>query len=269
MAIESLDNQIKSQIEKALGNDPKQIGTIFECLQQNHNNLEETAKQLGHKSSGGVRAYQNYIDALYHDYKTDSSIRATQTKRQLRSFLKRHQSNFSGDTIAHIKKAISYYDEISELDKNVQKEEETSIRKLKEFENTDSIYVYSFSHYIKHPHIEYDDGFNDDRYMLKVGRTSSSVISRIKNQTAAMPEEPTIYFVFGLGSSNLTLEQAEKKFHDHLNVIGHRRAKDTGGGKEWFLTNFDTIESIANLMLLEVSYDLSKDDSSSSTEHIV
>ena len=92
--------------------------------------------------------------------------------------------------------------------------------------------------------------------MLKIGRTTNSVLQRVYQQRTAMPEDPVLYFVFGLGESDFSLDEAEKKVHDHLNVIGHRRASNSGGGREWFLTNFDSVLSVAEILKLELEFDL-------------
>ena len=60
--------------------------------------------------------------------------------------------------------------------------------------------------------------------------------------------------------SGYSLVEAEKKIHEHLTAIGHTRAKNTGGGKEWFLTNFESVVSTASLLRLELEFDVSVED---------
>lgn len=124
--------------------------------------------------------------------------------------------------------------------------------KFMEISNKEKIYAYSFPHYVTHPHIENQDGFSDKRYMLNIGRTTNEASKRVFQQRTAMPEDPVLYYVFNLGESGHTLEETERKIHDHLKTIGHRRATDSGGGKEWFLTNFESVVSTADLLRLEL-----------------
>ena len=92
--------------------------------------------------------------------------------------------------------------------------------------------------------------------MLKVGRTKSSAHARVMKQKTSMPEDPVLYYVFTAESTDRSLEVIERKFHDHLNAIGHRRSSDSGGGTEWFLTNFGTIVSTAELLSLSLEFEL-------------
>ena len=174
--------------------------------------------------------------------------------------MKRHKGEFDDSTVSYIQNSIRYYNEISTEESGVREEINSSIERLENIENKERIYVYSFPHYVKHPSIESEDGLTDERYMLKIGMTSVEVVKRIKQQKTAMPEDPVLYYVFSLGKSNLSLAEAEKKLHDHLRSIGHRRPTDAGGGTEWFVTNFETIMSCSGLMGLNVEYALLEHD---------
>ena len=250
------EENVRNQIEEALETDPKRIGDVYNLWEKYDDDYNAIANELDLENVAGVYAYINYIFGIFSDFNTESPGKASQVSKQLNSFLKRHIDEFDESTITYIQKSIAYYDQISLQERKVIDEGEKSIRVLQDIEDKDRIYVYSFPHYVRYPHIESEDGYSDERYMLKIGRTTSSAFRRIRQQSTSMPEDPILYYVFTLGDSDLSLEDAETMIHDHLKTIGHRRSANAGGGREWFLTNFDSIVAIAELIGLELEYAL-------------
>ena len=119
-----------------------------------------------------------------------------------------------------------------------------------------SVYAYTFPHYFENPYVEQDEDINimKARTMIKVGMTTKETHKRILEQKTGMPENP-LYLLGWKVKSETKAKNLEKLFHNHLNAIGHVRKKGTGGGKEWFLTNIDTLESVGVLLGLELIHD--------------
>lgn len=92
------------------------------------------------------------------------------------------------------------------------------------------------------------------RTMIKVGMTTKEILKRIHEQKTGMPENP-LYLLGWKVKDETKPKEIEGKFHAHLSAIGHVRKKSVGGGKEWFLTNLDTLESTGNLLGLELIHD--------------
>ena len=138
------EKDILEQIEDALRKDPNRIGDVFRSWEENEDDYDAIASDLGWESTSTVYAYMNYIDGIFQDFETDSPGKAIQVSRQINSFLKRNSSKFDKPTLKYVESAISFYDEISKEEKNVLHEGENSITKLKEIVNKERIYVYSY-----------------------------------------------------------------------------------------------------------------------------
>ena len=216
---EICDKDIHNQIETALLEDPKRIGDIYRLWGDYEGNYERIRDELGLEGTAGISAYLNYIDAIFRDFSTKSAGKALQTKRQLVSFLGRHEKRFEEKTKEYMRDAIKFYEEISREENLLTKEAESSNSKFAEIAELEKIYVYSFPHYVDRPHIEAQDGLSGERYMLKIGRTKNDAEKRIFQQTTGMPESPVLYYVFSLGVSGYSLVEAEKKIHEHLTAI--------------------------------------------------
>ena len=247
---------IREEIEAALKKDETRLGDVFN---QGDRPSEEIASKLGVPTSGFVSNCRRHIAAI-QEGKIPTTIKtALETARAMRGFLKRHEE-LSDDAQNTLKGIEAKCEKVAQDDVLAEKEEAANKernRKLdRKLERTPGIYVYSYPHYRNHPHIPDEDGVTDARKMMKVGMSGVGARKRIFGQTAAMPEEPVILYLFtGVGevrfsecSDDELLKKVEKQIHGHLEAIGHRRRRDAGGGNEWFLTNEATIESTANLL---------------------
>lgn len=247
-------DKYKEEIDAALGKDDTRLGEVFR-LEREGRSPGEIANELGVATKGFVYSHRQYIDAIREGKISTATTLASQTGSTVRGFLKRHEelSNVAQNTLKEVEAKC---EEVARDDALAEKEEAANKERNRKLERTPGIYVYSYPHYLKHPHISPEDGVTDKRMMMKVGMSEVDAKERIFGQTAAMPEEPvTLYLFTGVGevrfsecSDNELLKKVEKKIHKHLEAIGHKRRRDAGGGKEWFLTNKDTIESTANLL---------------------
>ena len=165
----------------------------------------------------------------------------------------RSTHDISEDTSSIVDEIINDLLVRSEDSNLIAKENRENKEKDKFFSGESGIYVYTYPHYRKYPEVESTDDATE-RYHLKVGKTVRSAKLRVSEQTAGMPEDPEpILLIVGkdqqpFGKHDDLLDKVEKTIHEHLGTIGHTKPGNTGGGKEWFLSNKETIVSIANLM---------------------
>ena len=242
---------VREEIEVALKKDKTRLGDVFN---QRDRPPEEIASTLGVATKGFVYSHRQYIDAIQEGKIPTATTLASQTGSAVRGFLKRHEELSEKARIA-LERIAEECDRQAQNKVLADKEEIENKKQSEELLKRPGIYVYSYPHYLKHPHILSQDGVTDERKMMKIGMSGVDARTRVFGQTAAMPEEPvTLYLFTGVGEvrfstcSDDELLGVEKKIHKHLENIGHRRSSDTGGGKEWFITNEKTIESIANLL---------------------
>lgn len=245
-------DEYREEIDAALKADPGRLGDVF---RRGDDPSGEIASELGVLTSGFVSNYRRHIVAIRKGKIPTKISTALETARAVRGFLKRHEE-LSDDAQNALKEIEAKCEEVARDDALAEKEEAANKERNRKLERTPGIYVYSYPHYLHHPHILGEDGVTDTRMMMKVGMSEVNVKERIFGQTAAMPEEPkTLYLFTRVGevrfsdcSDNELLRKTEKQIHGHLEAIGHRRRGDAGGGKEWFLTNKETVKSTANLL---------------------
>ena len=243
--------EYREEIDAALKADSGRLGGVF---REGDDSPGEIARALGVDTTGFVSNCRRHIAAI-QEGKIPTTIRtALETARAVRGFLKRHEELPEKARIA-LERIAEECDRQAQNKALADKEEIENKKQSEELLKRPGIYVYSYPHYLKHPHILSQDGVTDERKMMKIGMSGVDARTRVFGQTAAMPEEPvTLYLFTGVGEvrfstcSDDELLGVEKKIHKHLENIGHRRSNDTGGGKEWFITNEKTIESIANLL---------------------
>ena len=227
---------------------------------------EEIASALGVATKGFVSNYRKYIAAIQEGKIPTATTTALETARAVRGFLKKHKELSEKARIA-LERIAEECDRQAQNEALADKEEIENKKRSEELLKRPGIYVYSYPHYLKHPHIPDEDGVTDERMMMKVGMSGVDAKERIFGQTAAMPEEPVILYLFTgvekvefADKEDVRLGEVEKQIHDHLEAIGHRRRRDAGGGNEWFLTNMETIASTANLLGLDITYEYNPGD---------
>lgn len=94
----------------------------------------------------------------------------------------------------------------------------------------------------------------------KVGKTTKTAKERIYGQTkTAHPEPPHILRVYELKENGEDedafanrLDTTETEIHNHLFLAGHKESKIEGTGKEWFITNIQFLDDIAQMIGLEI-----------------
>ena len=239
------------EIDAALGADPTLKGDIFRGMRDTP--MAEMARVRG----GQVYKYRAYIAAIREGKIPAASTTAGQAASAVRGFLKRYTQSLSEGAQNELAGIAERCEEAARNPDRIEQEDEENKERNRKLAEKVGIYAYSYPHYLKYPYVKSEDGMTDDRTMIKVGMSAVGAKDRVFGQAAAMPEAPEILYIFTRvgaveflthNDNNELLRKLEKQIHDHLRAIGHTRRSDTGGGKEWFLTNEATIESVANLL---------------------
>ncbi len=251
------------EIDAALKKDKTRLGDVFN---QGDRSPEEIASELGVATKGFVYKLRKYIAAIREGEIPTATIMARDTAGAVRGFLKKHKELPEKARI-ELERIAEECDRQAQNEALADEEEIENKKRSEELLKRPGIYVYSFPHYLKHPHIPREDGVTDERKMMKVGMSGVDAKKRIFDQVTAMPEAPVILYLFTgvekvefADKEDVRLREVEKQIHDHLEAIGHRRRRDAGGGNEWFLTNMETIASTARLLGLDITYEYNPGD---------
>ena len=251
-------DEVSNEIRNLLEQDETALGQVYIALKKFGEN--ETQIQVSNKAKippGTVAAEYQIIKQLLQTGPLPSTTNQCLTiANGIRRFKNRSTLEISDITSSRIDAIVNDLLTKAEDPELVAKEKQKNIQKDEAFNNKAGIYVYTFPHYRTHPAVESTDD-TPERYHLKVGKTSIDAKTRIKQQTTGMPENPIpILLIVGeegkkFSDQTNSIDQLEKLIHEHLEIIGHARNRKKGGGKEWFLSNKETIVSIADLIGLE------------------
>ena len=257
----------REEIEAALENDQTRIGDVFRSQQSDENkSAQSIADELG-TTVGPVHSWRRSLETLFECKRiVGGTTEATQKASMLRAFAnsKRHASILSEATRRALHDLAEEHDRFaSDLDV-ITREGEVNEHALDSDDrlNVPGIYVYTYPHYNKSPVKPSQEDYTDDRTYLKIGVTEAAegVSKRIKQQIGevrtALPESPLILRIYN--ADGVDLKETEKKIQRHLDAADHsqiNRQRGSGVGMEWYLTHLKFLDSVADLLGLEVKYE--------------
>lgn len=236
----------------------RRIGQVWKRLGVGRTPVE-IADELGGQPNW-VYSYKRYISAIEEGGLPSAPSPARQCGRALRGFSRRHEDILSEDARSRMQDLANECDRIAG-DPQRQATEDQELRERTrdaESRRTSGIYVYSLPHYLKYPLEPSEDDDIDDRTCLKVGRSDTDVHDRVATQAraTAVPEDPILLRIYRPRDSvEEELKPVEDKIHDHLIAAGHKRSRQAGGRREWFVTSLRFLDSTADLIDLDIAFD--------------
>ena len=246
----SPSEQIVEEISQALRSNEGNLGIAFRLFESGITSPTEVANQGGIANSGYsgnlIRSIRSILDG---DIPRSPSIAAA-TGRTIGGLIR--VNKFTPDAKLYLQDLRSELDEYAynsdaiEVENSLLGSESDSL--INEVETVGGVYVYTFPTYLRVP-----AKLDPERFWLKIGMTERVVDMRIADQTrsTAMPEDPFVLRVYR--SDQLTNTELEKMFHKMLQAAGHYRTEARHGGKEWYATNLEFLDQIAETLNLRIS----------------
>lgn len=241
--------KVLDEIQRALRINEGNLGVVFRLFESGLTSPSEMVAEGGIANAGHASNLIRYIKSILQGNIPASPTRSEAAGRTIGGLIRAFE--FSSETRLYLQDLRSELDEHATNASAVQLEnaqlEKQSETLATVAEQSGGVYVYSFPAYIKTP-----AKTDPDRYWLKVGTTERIVGMRIADQTrsTAMPEDPLILRVYR--SENVSNSELEKKFHRILQSAGHNRTESKHGGKEWYATNLDFLDEIAETLGLKI-----------------
>ena len=253
----------REEVESALSEDETRLGEVWRLDRQGLK-PKEIAEKLGVDTWEFVYNQRRNIKAIVEGILPDSPTPAGQCGSTLRGFIKEHRASFSNATISLLQdradECARRANDPAKREEQEQKPEHQTSAAAKP--RGPGIYVYALPHYLDHPIDRSNKGKTNDRTYLKVGVSEKDAIKRFRQQAriTELPEPPILLRIYA-GSEGVDLAKVEKNIHKHLEDVGHFSNKKQGAGKEWFLTNLKSLDSVAELLdLKRFAFDSSADD---------
>jgi hypothetical protein len=248
-----LSNQALEELKEACRNDEKAMGKVFNLIEEGVTSSKDIVNNGGGGNIGAVGINKQILDAILLRQIPNSSNIATYAYRAINR-LEKLGGPFSPELTSYLSdleidlKAKSLDDTaIKQSLEDAEKESKNLERLLARVSN--AIYVYSYPTYLRAGTVE-----DPELYWFKIGFTDKEVGSRILSQArqTAMPEDPVIVRVYH--KPGALAQDLESKFHKTLDAFKQNRSahKNQRAGKEWFATDLEKLDAIADLLELTI-----------------
>ena len=252
-----LPETVRAELTRALNEADTQLGLVFQGMQANESNKQmiENKRSANH---GALANNRTIIKAIFGEGYPDGPSISRQVLSSVRQ-LERNNPWFSTETkewLAPIKEQLQ--SNIDNPDSQALSEEATEMEKVsgsleEELATLGGIYVYSYPHYIQYP----KDPISQ-RTLYKVGMSvrdpKKRVLQQVKGTTGtSTPEDPVIVRVYTCSDATVvdssdSPKTMEDKFHKLLHSAGHTRESTIVTNREWFLTDLDFLDTIAEVL---------------------
>ncbi|MCY4040302.1 MAG: GIY-YIG nuclease family protein [Gammaproteobacteria bacterium] len=253
----------KEEIEGALKEDEQRIGDVFREKSKHDNDPEAIRKALGVPTVGTIYIHLGAIQTLLECRRITKGPELARVRaRMLRSFADRHADLLTDGTKQRLLTLAHEHQNFAEDESTLAAAANRAKKHDEEQSGKPGIYVYTLPHYMNKPVFEPEEDDSNDRTYLKVGMSNRDAGKRVREQiTTALPEAPLILRRYELSDpKDAKYQELEKKMHEHLNAADHNQNRETGAGKEWFLTHLPFIDSTARLLGLVPVYEYERND---------
>lgn len=253
----------RDEISELIGAQESRIGEVH-LLRQQGLDPREIADHLGNATTGFT--YQCFAQigaALDGDVPNSASMirvvlpklntlvkqgRAGELSPPALQLLEEHREK--------VRSALELVDPADEARQEKQQEAEEE-QELGQLRGHAGIYAFSYGWYLDNPMLS-----ENDRTLIKVGRAvdvHKRLADHRRGARAHIPEPLVTIRVYSTGDGDLV--QIERSFHKLLETAGHAnpRRESTPGrrnevGEEWYLTNRDFLDAIADALGLRMVY---------------
>jgi hypothetical protein len=245
-----LDSAIEENLRAALGSNSGNLGRTYVLLQEGISSNLDLVNAGAAANSGAASNARAIIASILSGACPSSPSIAALVGRAIGGLLRTY-GEFSPETKDYLLSLRAMLDEHAESPEAIQREDSeiSAASGLLErtIESLDGVYVYTFPTYFRT--VQKSD---PERFLYKIGKTDHTSEGRIKEQQRAtnMPEDPWMLRVYR--SSALSPIEIESRFHSMLVAAGHGRAPGKRAGREWFFTNLDFLDEIAEMLNLEI-----------------
>ncbi len=243
-------SEVETEIRSVLESNTNKMGVAYRLLQEGKVTNAEIVAGGAAANSGAASNVKTIVNTILSGECPTSPSIAAQVGRAIGGLLKTHP-DLTAATYDYLTALRSELDAFSQDTEAVEREDrqiEAASEDLeRSIEDLDGVYVYTFPTYFRTV-----QKIDPERILLKVGKTDRFNSIRIREQQRAtnMPEDPWMLRVYR--SPTISPEDLERKFHKMLDAAGHGRSNGRRAGKEWFYTNLEFLDAIAEVLSLDV-----------------
>jgi hypothetical protein len=246
------DPALVEELDAFLAQTKGHIGGVSRLLQSGVTDRKELLEQGPSANAGALGILLVNIAAIREGRIPTAPTMAQGALGSSRSFLRQHRERMSPRAVAHLEYVIEQLDRSANDRAAQEKEDEDLISRGDALEESladgGGVYVYTYPHYWRFRTVE-----ESNRTLLKIGMSNVGTGERVRQQArqSGMPEDPLLLRVYR--SSTVSPRDLERLFHRLLRAADHDRDSGTSaGGVEWFETSTEFLDTIAEVLGLEV-----------------
>lgn len=264
------NNQEGAEIDQALqqeADEESTIGIAYKFLViddiPDETRINALTQHLDNKSTGTAIGLRQHLDALRFGIFPQGPSMARLIAVRMKNIVHKHL--FTDSTRKVLERNIAELERIASdsdvLEDEQNKAEEAEKSVTNRLHNRTGVYVFTYPHYLLHPtHPSKESEKMPDRTLLKVGYADNGILGRVNQETSGtgVPEHRRVLRAYLTPQHHAQSGRYfEKSFHDLLDSAGHAGPKRGSteyqrGGKEWFYSNIEFLDRIADVLGLEI-----------------
>ena len=242
--------EVQAELRTALAQNQGKLGIVYKLLEDGLRTNKELVEGGGGAGPGAVANSRATIRAILEGNIPAGAQVAAQAGRSVGGLLRANQW-FSAATRQYLEDLRTDLDSKASDNAAIEEDALTLDRGAaaveKAAQDVAGIYVYTFPMCLRSP-----EKTDPDRYLMKIGKTERFSGVRIREQVRAtsMPQDPKTLRVYH--AEGVDLGKIEKTFHRFLEAAGHSRAEGEYTGREWYHTNTEFLDTVAEVLELTI-----------------
>ncbi len=247
----SLSPKLLAELELALESNEGRLGSVYRLIKSGVDSDRAIVDAGGAANTGAASNLRATIRAILDGKLPKGPSLALQIGRSIGGLL-RDNPGLSEDTKAHLEDLRTRLEVLASDPDAIESEtrilEKGSRALERSLEKLPGVYVYTLPSFRRV--LQKTD---PDRSWFKVGETTKAAGKRVADiaQITGLPENPWIARVYR--HAELAPKALEKMFHDLLAAAGHNQAPGRHAGEDWYATNLEFLDAIANALGCETS----------------
>ena len=251
-SVETTARSIYDELLELLVESKGQIANVAALVREGVTDRTEMVERGAAANTGAVGNLLLNIRAICEGVLPNAPSNASLALSAARSFRRQKGGMLSPQAAEHLDVVVNQLEAFA-TDRDAQDKEEEEVKERgeeleRELEASGGIYAYTLPPYWRVRTLE-----GTNRALIKVGKSKRDAHVRIREQytSSMVPEPPLVLRVYTVGTHQ-DLGLIEKTFHRLLQSADHGRPSGSAGGREWFETSVEFLDTIAEVLGLDL-----------------
>lgn len=243
--------ELREELTQALRDNQGQLGKVFVLIEDGMQSDKEIAARGGAANPAAVWNLRVVVQTVLQGAIPKAPSVAAQTRRSIGGLL-RDNPGLSETARNYLEMLRTALESVETDATAIEKEDKDLERGSKELEKSldkmPGVYVFTLPSFFRT--VQKTD---PERYWFKIGKTDRIAGIRIGEimRATGLPEDPFLARVYQHSEKNP--RELETQFHRLLDAAGHSQSGAHHSGKEWFATNLEYLDAVADALGCEIA----------------